>query len=298
MVLKNFDRKKRFLAWTVSIIAHLFIFSLLAAIDIHPSPAEASQNKKHDLLIQHIKSSLDTSFVISKPKFNQTSNNLYSNSNDKKLNHAQIFPNQSKIVSQKDIFKKPQKNNSLFSSKPILPGKIKFYDSVSDARKICYLVDSSGSMHGLLSSVKQELRTSISALRPDNYFALIFFGNDQLYQFQEGKMVRATKSSISSVLRFIDRIEPQGPTNAIDALSRAINVKDSINDPPQVIYFLTDGFEFRNNSQSDIESRITSLLRKNTSTINTIAFWPQEKDKKILRLIADLSGGTFTCYDK
>ena len=111
-----------------------------------------------------------------------------------------------------------------------------------------------------------------------------------------GKLIRATHKNKSAACEFIDSIAPAGQTNAAKALKRAAQVRDSKGQSPSLIYFLTDGFELTIKDQSSFSRKIETLLRRSAprTKINTIGFWPQDDDRKMLETIAKQSNGRAT----
>ncbi|MCD4830874.1 MAG: VWA domain-containing protein [Anaerohalosphaeraceae bacterium] len=176
-----------------------------------------------------------------------------------------------------------------------------FFGAEAKKKKICYVVDSSGSMQGIFLRVKQRLKSSINNLMPNQYFSIIFFGNDQLYEFSSAKMTRAYPVSKAKAFNFIDSVNPGGKTNAPDALKKAFSVKDSLGDSPEVIYLLTDGFDLTETAGSYYFSQAIEKQRKTycpKTIINTIGFWTKPSDCVILADIAENSQGSFTLIAK
>ena len=103
---------------------------------------------------------------------------------------------------------------------------IEFFDSPAQGRRICYVVDCSGSMRGLWKRVQEELVDSIGKLQQDYYFCVIVFGGGSILESGGGKMVRATEDAKKEAYGFIKSIRPRGATNATAALERAIMIKD------------------------------------------------------------------------
>lgn len=170
-----------------------------------------------------------------------------------------------------------------------------FFGARTCERKICYVVDCSGSMRGMLSGVRRKLQRSIASLQQDQYFYIIFFGNGRLFESGEGRMVRATQKAKSAACEFVDSVRPAGQTNALAALERAMQIHDADNLSPSVIYFLTDGFELTTKNRQRFGNQIANLLRRFApkTKINTIGFWPQDGDRNMLEIIAKQSGGEF-----
>ncbi|MGD0595966.1 MAG: VWA domain-containing protein [Sedimentisphaerales bacterium] len=175
-------------------------------------------------------------------------------------------------------------------------GNIEFFDSPAQGRRICYVVDCSGSMRGLWKRVQEELIDSIGKLQQDYYFCVIVFGGGSILESGGGKMVRATERAKKEAYSFISSIQPRGMTNATDALERAIMIRDRAGVGASVIYFLTDGFELSEQDGSRFAHKVATMHRSFApkTQINTIGFWCTEEDGKVLETIAKESGGQFT----
>ena len=106
-------------------------------------------------------------------------------------------------------------------------------------------------------------------------------------------MLRATEKNKSAAYDFIDSVRPAGQTNAMKALKRAMQIRDTKGNKPSLVYFLTDGFELTTKDQNSFSRKIEALLRRSApqTKINTIGFWSQEDDRKMLETIAKQSKG-------
>jgi len=176
-----------------------------------------------------------------------------------------------------------------------VPKGVEFFGSWTDQRKVCYLVDCSGSMQGMFGRVQRKLKDSIKGLQPDQYFYIIFFGGDRLFEFGDGELLRARRQAKSAAYDFIDSVRPAGQTNAIAALERAVQIRDSRGAGPSVVYFLTDGFELTTEDEQRFSQKISNLLKRFAPRprINTIGFWSAGSDRKMLETMAKQSGGEF-----
>ena len=150
-------------------------------------------------------------------------------------------------------------------------------------------------MHGMLGRVKKQLKKSIANLVPDQYFYIILFRGEQLHQSGSGRLMRATAKAKAKAYRFIDDASPGGTTNALIALNRAMQIKDSAGQPPELIYFLTDGLDLQAGNTTQFARQLENLRKKlaPATEINTMGFWTEPGDRKILRTIAKQSGGEF-----
>ena len=171
--------------------------------------------------------------------------------------------------------------------------KVEFFGSVTEGRKICYVVDCSGSMRGAFGRVQKELIESIDSLEADRYFYVIFFASDKLFEYGDGKLIRATPQAKSAVREFIKSVQPLGSTNAMAALERAMQIRDGKGAAPAIIYFLTDGFELTNENAYSFADKVLNVRKSfaPATKINTIGFWVQRADGRILERIAKQSGG-------
>jgi hypothetical protein len=177
----------------------------------------------------------------------------------------------------------------------ILPAQAEFFGSAVQGRRICYVVDCSGSMQGLWQSVREELIDSIKQLQPDQYFCVIAFGAGSVLESGGGKMVRATEQAKKDACGFIDSLRPAGTTNALAAMQQAVKIRDDMGVAPSLVYFLTDGFELSEQDSSRFAHQVMTMLRSFSpkTRINTIGFWPEQQDRKLLEAMARESGGEF-----
>jgi hypothetical protein len=68
---------------------------------------------------------------------------------------------------------------------------------------------------------------------------------------------------------------------------------------PDLIYFLTDGFDLDSEGASDFLEQ-ADAMRKHMApqaVLHTIGFWTAPADCQILQELADRSGGTFTSVE-
>jgi len=173
---------------------------------------------------------------------------------------------------------------------------VEFFGQFTDVRKICYVVDCSGSMHGRIGLVKKRLKASIASLRPDQFFYVIFFlRGESLLESGDGVLVRATPSAKSAAYDFVDQAMPAGTTNPLNALRRAMELRDDSGAGAGLIYFLTDGFDFEPDGSATFAEQVSSLRAQLAGdvVINTLGFWTQAGDEAILREIARMTGGEF-----
>ncbi|MFQ5412991.1 MAG: VWA domain-containing protein [Phycisphaerae bacterium] len=152
--------------------------------------------------------------------------------------------------------------------------------SARGARRIVFVVDRSGSMAGTFELVRDELKRSVSALRRNQKFHVIFFSEGAV-ENPPRRLVGAIKEQRDKLFAFVDDIMPQGGTHPETAMRRAFAVE------PDLIYFLTDG-------QFD-DSLLVKLARWNKQRrvrIFTIAYFNPE-GAELLEQIAREHDGEF-----
>ena len=340
MVSNGRDGRVVFWAWTVSIVVHLAVLTVLGLVKLPQSKTQAGQGPITAARLSRISKLAQAAPIIRKPKvkdhltaagaseLTEKADRLLGShfaarrrASRAKLRSSvgrksvslpanQVFAN-AKSGSQKLAdFASTGPTENLFSpaGTGILPAKIEFFGICTDQRKICYLVDCSGSMRGTFGRVRKQLAESIQSLRPDQYFYIIFFGGGRLLELGNGKLIRATKQAKSAACDFIESVQPAGQTNALAGFKRAMQINDGRGISPSIIYLLTDGFELTskvgakrdagrlNRRDSQWFGRQVADLRRRFAPaviINTIGFWPAGEDRKMLELIAKQSGGEF-----
>jgi len=172
--------------------------------------------------------------------------------------------------------------------------KVSFFGNVASSRKVCFVVDCSGSMLGFFGQVRDNLVASINGLSQDNFYGITVFRGQDILEFQPGMLVRANADAKQKGIEFINAIEsPTGKPNALDAVKKAIQYKDSIGDSPGVVYFLTDGFDYEGfaDQVEQYRKEYAPVVK-----IHTIGFMVNKNDADMLKLIAARSGGKFTLY--
>ncbi len=284
-------------AWGVSLFAHAALLVVLVVLRFSQPSAEAEQAGAV-VSISEVKMLAESSVAMPKPKVSGANEIIArTNKTAETGDIHQIFkPAMQDSKQAVDLSAgKIEANTQVKSAAEALPAKTEFFGSTGRGRRICYVVDCSGSMQGLWQRVREELFESIGGLQPDQYFCVIAFGADNIQESSSGRCVRATEQAKKDAYVFIDLLKPMGTTNALAALERAMMVRDEAGIGPSVIYFLTDGFDLGEQESSRFSHKITTMLRSilPKAQINTIGFWPGEQDSRVLGTIASQSGGEF-----
>lgn len=284
-----------FWAWTASIALHLVVLAVFGIVKFAHGDARAEQAPRPIAKVSRVRKLIRAAPTIPKPKVKRAVKSRSAKSAGRLLPAGRILDTPKAAPQDLLNLVKPSALQSVFSAAPgsISPHSTEFFGSTTDQRKICYLVDCSGSMHGVFGRVREKLAESIQTLQPDQYFYIIFFGGDTLFEPGDGRLVRATEQAKSAACDFIESVRPAGQTNAMAALQRAVQVRDGRG--PSIIYFLTDGFELTTRDTRSFPQEIADLLSRfaPTTKINTIGFGTQTDDRKMLEIIARQSGGRF-----
>ena len=287
----------RLSALVISIALHLVMLAVFGIAKFSKCETLAQQQKTPTANLVEIRKFIQAAPVVPKPKIKRPVASRLAAKADEILPADEIFKAAKPYFSNKNVLKEMAQSQSEFSltDDVMCFGSAGFFGSSTSCRKICYIVDCSGSMQGLMGCVRKELKKSISELQPDNYFGIVFFGNGKLFEFGGGRLLRATPKSKSAAYDFIDAIKSSGKTNAVAAIERAVQIRDDCGAGPQAIYFLTDGFELTANDALQFSDRIANVLKSVASetNINTIGFESQGDDCKLLETLASQTGGKF-----
>ena len=174
--------------------------------------------------------------------------------------------------------------------------EVEFFGQKSIVQRICYVVDCSGSMYGQMYRVKEQLKQSILKLNSQQAFCVLYFMDGrQILMTGFGKLESATIRSQSRALELIGKVKPAGTTDAIHALECAMRLRDADGYYPEIIYFLTDGFDL-DESGSQLFVETIGGLRESfapSTVLHTFGFWPQNHDRQMLETLARNTGGDY-----
>lgn len=280
-----------------SAVFHAMLLSVFALVSFSRNETVNAQDRVAAITISQVKEATQEPVLIRKPKIKPRTDIRPTMMQSK---NSLVIPERKKSTVTSSGLSLKGKNTSdvsLPNAEISLPST-EFFGSQTDQRLICYVVDCSGSMQGLFSMVKKQLRQSIESLEPDQYFYIIFFHGNELIESGSGYLHRATDSAKKTAIDFINSIVPSGPTNAFNALKKAMAIRTASGSRPGQIYFLTDGFDLDQSSDQTSEDFALDIqkLRKAFAPdvkINTIGFWIEDTDGQILKKIAAQSNGNF-----
>ena len=280
----------------LSIAIHLIALAIFAAVKFSKSPPHTSRADTPTVTINQIKRLTKIPQIRPKPKVKKIIPLDIDRSAQKA--HMRLSVPPQKLLSPPPLpepqFAKTPPPLLLPNTTPT-PAPTEFFGQPTYKRKICYVVDCSGSMHGSFSTVRTQLKNSIEKLLPDQFFYIIFFRGDQLLHSAGPKLIRATPKAKAKASDFIDNARPGGTTNAINALKHAMKITDHAARPPQLIYLLTDGFDLETASADQFCDQIRNLRKQLAPilVINTIGIMTQPQDRQMVQTLAGQTGGKF-----
>ena len=168
-------------------------------------------------------------------------------------------------------------------------GGTSFFGIGGRGTRFAYIVDVSGSMEheNRLVTAIAELKRSIGAL-PDyaEFYVALYSNGAIIADFQrQGGWLRATRTNISRTRQWLDAQQPRGGTFPLEA----IDIVFRLPQPPDVIFFLTDG-EIPPETPQQFEEFVAK--RGRPVIVNTIGF-SSDAGRAVLSEIARANKGVF-----
>jgi hypothetical protein len=174
---------------------------------------------------------------------------------------------------------------------------IPFFDSAATGKRFAYLLDSSGSManHNAIGVAKTELLASLQKLDSNQEFQIIFYNEHSYPMVRPGggpSLFTANDINRNQARQFVRSVEPEGGTNHLEALNRALELKPQ----PDVLFFLSDADTGL--SAADLDR----IRRKNggKTQIHTVEFGAGANlaaSRSFLKRLADQNNGTYSYRD-
>lgn len=129
----------------------------------------------------------------------------------------------------------------------------------TNARRIVFIVDASGSMIGTLQIVLDELARSVDQLSPQQSFAIIFFQeNEALAVPPADKLIPAEPQEKVRALKWVrETVIPRGRSNPLAAIQLGLRLK------PDVIFMLSNDITGSGQYEIDQQELLATLDRLN-----------------------------------
>ncbi|MBI5360144.1 MAG: VWA domain-containing protein [Planctomycetes bacterium] len=173
------------------------------------------------------------------------------------------------------------------------------------SRNIIFVFDLSGSMRSetqkngpvKIDTAREEMSKVIKSFTKEVKFNIILLGSDSRGNYNkkekmfEERLISAADAGKEKAIKFINRQEPNGWTNLYDAVMLCFEDKDV-----DTIYLLSDGVPSRGVfvARTDIIESIKRENRFRKICIHTIKIGSGARGEKLMRELAEITGGTFT----
>ena len=163
------------------------------------------------------------------------------------------------------------------------PSRTGFFGIRGGGKRVCYIVDISGSMMGQkLVRLKQELESSINGLPDETQFSIVFFDGAH-HVIQEAWM-----KGDADKKRAVAAVQAQGTGGGTDPRSAFDFALGGLDPLPDVIFFMTDGM-----IPPDTASHISGLNGGAARTVVHAICLGENASEPMMRQIANESGGQY-----
>lgn len=165
--------------------------------------------------------------------------------------------------------------------------------SATNAQRIVYVIDGSGSLIASLQVVVQELARSLDGLTPRQSFSIIFFQQNRALVVPPGRLLPAEQGEKHRALEWINQhVIPSGNSNPLPALELALGLE------PDVIFLLSDNITGAGQYEVDQRDLLATLERLNPADergrrpvqINCIQFLDPDPLDTLARIAATHGG--------
>ncbi len=166
----------------------------------------------------------------------------------------------------------------------------------AEPRKIVYMCDASGSMQDVFSSLREEMKRSVNALKPSQLFNVIFYSAGKAIPFSKEGLLISKPDNKKKLAEFVDDVSPRGDSNPLEAIKAAFANK------PESILWLTDGLGDVK-AVNALHDEIAKLNKDQKVHVTIILLVTEEmrKDKELFKAIEGIShdnGGLLKMLDR
>jgi hypothetical protein len=171
-----------------------------------------------------------------------------------------------------------------------------YYGLPVRARRLVFVIDISGSMHGpRLDMAKRELTSVIGKMPPKNDFSIVVFDH-QVIVWQRD-LLPATPANKDAAMQYVARLQSRGRTATYDALDAAFRFD------AEAIFFLTDGEPTcgRVIDPTQITNLVSQANRLRRLSIYTIGLAPGQVGSvfdTFLKTLAEQNYGSYRRVDQ
>jgi hypothetical protein len=165
-------------------------------------------------------------------------------------------------------------------------GATSFFQIGARAKSVVYVIDRSVSMgpSGGLVRAKQELIGSLRGMPDQTLFQIIVFNRsvEMLLLGSATGLLPATNENKRKAIELLAPIQPEGGTQPVPALKRALALK------PEVIFFLSDGADWTDRQVQEVIS-----INRGHTIIHVVDFGETDRIKGPLQMLARRSQGEY-----
>ncbi len=170
-----------------------------------------------------------------------------------------------------------------------------FFGVTSPAQDVVYVIDFSQSVGVSFDRVQREVTRSIGRLEENQRFHIILFSDGPPIEGRAGDLVAATRPAKRAAAEFLGGVQPEGRTEPIAALMRALDVLQTEDRRTKLLCLLTDG-EFPDSAEV-----VQTIRVKNADSrvrVNTYLVGGSASSAATLRRIAEQNNGAFVRVDR
>lgn len=160
----------------------------------------------------------------------------------------------------------------------------------TNALKIVYLCDASGSMLSVFPALQRQLRLSIEGLKLPQSFGVVIFSDT--FKTLDNKLQLANPDNKRKASEFVTTLSASGGTKPNAGIAAAFSLQ------PQLIYVLTDGFD--QGDPREVLEQFRKLNKDKRVKVNTILLKSADDPElvNLLKTIASENGGVYKEVDK
>ena len=197
---------------------------------------------------------------------------------------ARLFGKARAAEAPKAIAKAPASVAERLGARAPLATPLKFFGEEAVGQRFAFILDRSGSMAGpRWEACTNELKRALRALPAQAEFLVELFSDSYVESGDGNGWISASPANVTDTIAWLDGAWPGGGTYPASAFTRVFTLPP----PPDVLYFLTDGYV-----DGFTASACVDLRGSAPTIVNTIAL-ESDASADVLTEIAQATGGRF-----
>ncbi|MBM4113792.1 MAG: hypothetical protein FJ253_10580 [Phycisphaerae bacterium] len=134
----------------------------------------------------------------------------------------------------------------------------------SNAGRVAYVVDASGSLVGTFPAIQRELESSLARLDRRQSFSIVFFQKGEAVTVPPGRMMPAEPANVSRAVEWMrSNVFPAGRSNPVPAMKAALAMR------PDLVFLLSSGITGAGEFELSQEEMLSALDRLNPRVSRT-----------------------------